>query len=377
MKFLLECLGMTSQCNLNCNYCDWQKDSNFDLSEEQLANAKKHLRKIREVIDRKYSDIALVQYSGGEPLLYPDILEEVFHVFHDKWIRINTNATLLTDEIIKMAKDHGKVYIAVSLDGATLSANFPRVKGNRETFETILKNVDKVVKNEVPLMVLCTLNQQNIREFPVLVDYLTEHYEDAIEKGMLVMPTHSVTSYSKDNGTPDTEVITQFCKYIDENVDKYKVLSNIRAHYENLEHYLVHREREVKCSIYDWSLSMHFRKNDMIDSGKFLSFGCGMRGVHELGYFDINREEEIQELSEKVAHYDINRKLGYYNSSEQISEYNLLNDNCSGKCFPDWVVFDLILQEKISLEAAANWFVLFKETKMQGLVKKYREQRTL
>nr|WP_297935815.1 radical SAM protein [uncultured Lachnoclostridium sp.] len=375
MKFLLESLGMTSQCNLNCSYCDWQKDRNFALSPEQFEKAKAHIEKMGQMMNERYPDISLVQYSGGEPLLYPEILKEVFRVFHDKWIRINTNGTLLTDEIIQMAKDHGKVYIAVSLDGYTITANSPRVKGDQKILDTILSNIEKLVEREVPVMLLCTLNQENIREFPAYVKYLTDKYEDAIEKGMLVMPTHSVTSYSKDNGTPDTEVVEQFGNYIKENVDKYKVLSNIKAHYDNLAYFLVHKERKVACSVYEWSLSMHFRKNDIIDSGKFLSFGCGMRGVHELGYFDINKDEELERLYQKVEEYDINRKLDYYNSSKQVSEYNQLNDNCSGKCFPDWVIFDLIFQGIVSIEEAANWFVLFKDPAIQEKIKKYRSEK--
>lgn len=375
MKFLLELLGITNQCNLRCDYCDWKKDEYKELNEQEVETAKGYLRKIKEIIDKDYPEIGVVQYSGGEPLLYPEILDEVFKVFDDKWIRINTNGVFINESILEKAKEHGKVYIAVSLDGSSMKANYPRVNTNESLFNKIIENVDKVVKSEIPLMILCTLNKHNIDEFPGFVRYLSEKYKVAIEKGMLVMPTHCVTSYSKDNGAAEMDAIDRFNQYINLNVDKYKVLSAIKDHYENIGYYMKNKYRKEKCNVYDWSLSMHFRGNEIISDGNFLSFGCGMRGVHELGYFNINKEEHIKEFEEKVANYNFSRNLEYYNSDKQVSEYNALNDNCEGKCFPDWVIFDLILSNKVSLEKAGEWFVLFRDEKIKELITEYREQK--
>ena len=377
MKFLLELLGMTNQCNLKCSYCDWQKERYFDLTEEHIKTAKNNLHRIKELIDNDYKDIGLIQYSGGEPLLYPEILDDVLDIFSDKWLRINTNGVMLSDYILDKAKKHGKVYFAVSLDGSTMRANHPRVNGNETILNTILNNINRIVEKKVPLMILCTLNKENIEEFPGFIEYLEENYYSAIEEGMLVMPTHCVTSYGKDNGAPTEFQIGDFRQYLSENRNKSKLISNILLHYENLECYLVNKQRSYNCNIYDWTISMHFRRNDIIDSGKFLGFGCGMRGVHELGYFDVNSDKDMGEFKLKVDHYDKCRKLDYYNSEEQVSEHNDLNENCEEKCFPDWVYFDLLLLGKVSIEEAANWFVVFKDPNIQSLVKKYQEEKDI
>lgn len=45
--------------------------------------------------------------------------------------------------------------------------------------------------------------------------------------------------------------------------------------------------------------------------------------------------------------------------------------NCQRHCFPDWVAIDLIIQQKIDINTAANWFVFFKEPEVQSFVNNY------
>lgn len=62
MKLLLEMLAMTSQCNMRCSYCDWQKDKFITMDEVQFETACKHLEQVKDLINKEYSDIAIVQY---------------------------------------------------------------------------------------------------------------------------------------------------------------------------------------------------------------------------------------------------------------------------------------------------------------------------
>lgn len=374
MKFLLELLGMTNQCNLRCTYCDWEKDKYKKLSRDEISNAKQHLTKIKKLIDLNFPEIGIVQYSGGEPLLYPEILNDVLTIFSDKWIRINTNGILLQDDMLNKIKKHGKTYIAISLDGSSLTSNYPRFRNNSEVLGKVLENIDKVVKLKIPLMILCTLNKYNIDKFHEFVDFLSIKYINEIQEGMLVMPAHSVTNYSKDNGVPILEAIDRFSTFLDTSMDKYQILNSIKEHYNGLIYYMKNKARESSCSVYDWSLSMHFRKNEIIEDGNFLSFGCGMRGVHELGLFNINNDKHIEKFLTKVASYKETKNIQSYNTVDQVSEYNRLNDNCEGKCFPDWVIFDMILSGKVSLDNAEKWFVLFRDENIKKIIQNYKAQ---
>lgn len=374
MKLLLEMLAMTSQCNMRCSYCDWQKDKFIAMDEVQFETACKHLEQVKDLINKEYSDIAIVQYSGGEPLLYPDILFHVLKLFKDKWIRINTNGVLITDEILEKVKEHGKTYIAVSLDGITYEPNKARFGENKQLFEKVLKNIDRIVEKKIPLMILCTLSKNNIDQFPEFIEKLSEKYEETINDGLLVMPTHAVTSYSKDNGAANEEQIMRFKSYIESAIDKYSILNNLSLHYKNLVSYLETQKRMYQCSVYDWSLSVHFRKNHLIEDGRFLSFGCGMRGVHELGLFSVEEDKEKQLLVEKVANYKKDYHEGECQVEGQVSEYNQLNERCENKCFPDWVIFDLVFSGQVSYEDAKKWFVLFRDPAMEEKYRNYRDR---
>lgn len=374
MKLLLEMLAMTSQCNMRCSYCDWQKDKFITMDEVQFETACKHLEQVKDLINKEYSDIAIVQYSGGEPLLYPDILFHVLKLFKDKWIRINTNGVLITDEILEKVKEHGKTYIAVSLDGITYEPNKARFGENKQLFEKVLKNIDRIVEKKIPLMILCTLSKNNIDQFPEFIEKLSEKYEETINDGLLVMPTHAVTSYSKDNGAANEEQIMRFKSYIESAIDKYSILNNLSLHYKNLVSYLETQKRMYQCSVYDWSLSVHFRKNHLIEDGRFLSFGCGMRGVHELGLFSVEEDKEKQLLVEKVANYKKDYHEGECQVEGQVSEYNQLNERCENKCFPDWVIFDLVFSGQVSYEDAKKWFVLFRDPAMEEKYRNYRDR---
>ena len=48
--FLVEILGMTNYCNLNCDYCDWEKYPFRLIGRKEIAKAKKHLQETRVLI---------------------------------------------------------------------------------------------------------------------------------------------------------------------------------------------------------------------------------------------------------------------------------------------------------------------------------------
>lgn len=372
MKFLLETLGMTNQCNLRCTYCDWVKEDYKSLTQEEYKVARKNLEKTREIIDKYYPDVCLVQYSGGEPFLYPEIINYVVDIFKDKWIRINTNGISIKDEQLNAIKEHGKTYLAISIDGINEKAMEPRLRGNKALLDKILENLDRAVMAGVPVMILCTLSLDNIEYFPEFVEYLQEKYKKEIDEGMLVLPTHCVTSYATKHNEVEGNIVGGFKKYIEENVEKYPLLNNISEHYEHMIYYLENKERKVPCSISDWTVSVHFRKNQIVENGCFTSFGCGMRGIRELGEFDVNDEKQVSEFVNKLSDVEKNKDIDPLRfKKESYQENKEIERECVTKCFPDWVMFDLIISGLVPIEKAEKWFVLFKDEKVKKFIQKY------
>ena len=358
---------MTNQCNLKCTYCDWEKHPYHKMTDSDYAIAKENIKKTREVMDRYYPEYCLVQYSGGEPFLYPKIVGMVLDEYADRWIRINTNGLLFSDEILQKVKEHKKTYLAISIDGCTLKSMEPRVGKSASLLKSILSGLDKAVKMEIPIMILCTLNMKNISDFPEFVDYLESRYMSAIEKGMLVMPTHCVTSYSIKHDEVEGNVIDTFEKYIRAKGKDHPLIKPILNHYDHMIFYLRNNDRKVSCTISDWTVSMHFRGNSIVDDGFFLGFGCGMRGVRDLGTYDINDDNSVANFVNSLKDVEMNDRDEF-----RFKEYDVGgNRECSTKCFPDWIMFDLILSGQVEVEKAKDWFILFKDTNVQQFISNY------
>lgn len=108
-------LKYTNHCNLRCSYCYAYKEDTFNksLSYEDLEKAV-------ELVCNSFEDDITVVFHGGEPLLrFNDIKHDV-NALLKKFPRINfsiqTNATLVTDEIASFLKEY-KFSIGTSLDG--------------------------------------------------------------------------------------------------------------------------------------------------------------------------------------------------------------------------------------------------------------------
>ena len=112
-----------------------------------------------------------------------------------------------------------------------------------------------------------------------------------------------------------------------------------------------------------------------MEDGHFTSFGCGMRGIRELGDFDVNDEKQILEFVNKLSIVEKNKDIEPLRFlKENYQDNKEIERECITKCFPDWVMFDLIISGLVSIEKAEKWFVLFKDDKVKNFIQKYRSQ---
>ena len=369
MKFLLEILGMTNYCNLRCSYCDWDFEPNYPrpLSPADLSALQRNLRGVRAMMEEHFPEVAMVEYSGGEPFLYPEAVREIITTFPDKWIRLITNGLLVEDSNLDEIASHGKAYIALSLDGPNDEANFARFHGRSQMLRTVLSTLDSIVEREIPAMVLCTLNRRNMAHFPAFVIFLEERYGAAIDAGRLVMPAHSVSEFENPKGRPEKGSCQELMDFVEEQGDDHPLIGRIIEHYRHLTFFMHNYQRKMTCNVFKWVVSAHFRYNEILSSGRFLSFGCGMRGEYELGMFDINAAESVSDFVRSVTSPGLEQLL----TSPETMTYQ-----CREGCFIDWVIFDMILGSVVSLDRAADWFVVFRDPMVRSFVHRYREAAT-
>ncbi|MBM4029901.1 MAG: radical SAM protein, partial [Planctomycetes bacterium] len=104
--------NITRRCNLQCVHC--YNDSGPDKTCNDISTAQ-----AKAVIDDLAAfGVPSILFSGGEPLLRPDLFELIEHAVA-KGLRavISTNGTLIAADKAREIKRLGVSYVGISLDG--------------------------------------------------------------------------------------------------------------------------------------------------------------------------------------------------------------------------------------------------------------------
>ncbi len=188
-NFLLLELQLTSQCQLNCLYCELERN-NPDMSREVLykgiflafQSEKNHIK---------------IQFFGGEPLLRFDLVREGVDYAKELAKKTNkkvefcisTNGLLLDKEKIDFIKDH-KFHIIYSLDGGREIhlKNGLLEGGNKnfqENFSLILNNYEKIKEENIEHFVNLVVNGKNIYYLKENIEFLLSRLN---AKNILISP---------------------------------------------------------------------------------------------------------------------------------------------------------------------------------------------
>jgi MoaA/NifB/PqqE/SkfB family radical SAM enzyme len=152
----------TSRCNSRCVSCDWWKSSgagDLELKEiERLADSLPML------------GTKLVLFSGGEPLLRPEVFDAA-RVFRERGMRLHllTSGVLLERCADEVSKHFSRVI--VSLD-ATNEALYHAIRGVA-ALTTVERGVARLrrLAPDIPITARATLHRLNFRELPRLIDH--------------------------------------------------------------------------------------------------------------------------------------------------------------------------------------------------------------
>ncbi|MGV8151587.1 MAG: radical SAM protein [Candidatus Nanoarchaeia archaeon] len=161
----------TYECNLKCKYCHVDKESNLQkMNDDTLINL---LSQASEISPKNANFI----WHGGEPLLMgPSFYEKVAYYSNKlrnqgKNItnRIQTNGTLVNDDLLEFISQQKDFYLGFSLDGPEEINNLTRVYGDgrgafKEIFAGIKKVRDKTPEHAGAITVVNKLNLPYLRE---------------------------------------------------------------------------------------------------------------------------------------------------------------------------------------------------------------------
>lgn len=155
------------RCNLRCVHC-YSHSHDLDYGGEL-----NHEQAVAMLDDLADFGVPVMLFSGGEPLMCPDIFELIQHA-RDKGMRavLSTNGTLITPDVAEKLKDYGLSYVGVSLDG--LRDTNDRFRGLPGAFDNAIAGIRTCLATGIKVGLRFTINRRNVQDVAGIFDLIEE-----------------------------------------------------------------------------------------------------------------------------------------------------------------------------------------------------------
>lgn len=154
----------TNECNLKCAHCyqDADRQQSRELSTEE---GKRLIDQIAK------AGFKIMIFSGGEPLLRPDIFELVAHAA-SRGLRpvFGTNGTLLTDEVAVRLKECGAAAMGISVDSLD-PVKHDRFRGLPDAYDLTMRGIESCKRAGLPFQLHTTVVEWNRDEICAISDF--------------------------------------------------------------------------------------------------------------------------------------------------------------------------------------------------------------
>ncbi|MEJ5358540.1 MAG: 12,18-didecarboxysiroheme deacetylase [Desulfobacterales bacterium] len=159
--------NMTRRCNLRCIHCYAHARDRADDDELSTDEGRALLD------DLAAFGVPVVLFSGGEPLLRPDLPElAAYAVSRGMRAVISTNGTLIDAETARTLKAIGLSYVGISLDGMEeVNDRFRAVPG---AFRAALEGIRRCQEAGIKVGLRFTINRHNVGEIPAVFRLIEE-----------------------------------------------------------------------------------------------------------------------------------------------------------------------------------------------------------
>ena len=157
----------TRSCNLRCVHCYSQSECRAYENELDTAEGLRLIDGLAEF------GVPVILFSGGEPLMRPDLFELIAHAT-DRGLRavISTNGTLITPEKAERLKAFNLSYVGVSLDG--LREVNDTFRGSDGAFDRAISGIRACREAGLKVGLRFTINRRNADQIPGIFQLLED-----------------------------------------------------------------------------------------------------------------------------------------------------------------------------------------------------------
>jgi 12,18-didecarboxysiroheme deacetylase len=160
--------NVTKQCNLKCVHCYAKAAAG------PAPNELTHEEGLALLRDLKDFGVPVVLFSGGEPLMRPDLFELIDRtVTQGMRAVLSTNGTLITPEVAQSLKTLSLSYVGLSLDG--IAPTHDKFRGLSGAFAAALAGVRHCQEVGLKVGLRFTVSRLNYQEVSAIFD-LVEDY---------------------------------------------------------------------------------------------------------------------------------------------------------------------------------------------------------
>ena len=152
------------RCNYRCKHCYFSAEQ---LADKTMATKNEAIDFVRYLASKKVFHLSL---AGGEPLLYPHIVDVVREATAGGIsVAMSTNASRLTDAMANSLRKAGLKSIQVSLDGCTEATN-DAIRG-AGCFAQSVRGLDTGIRHGFQIVLAIVLLQKNKHEIHDYFEY--------------------------------------------------------------------------------------------------------------------------------------------------------------------------------------------------------------
>lgn len=189
---------LTPCCNLSCKMCYVRLSKQQVEAGGGLLSAAKWKDYIGQAID---AGMLMMLLTGGEPTMRPDFAE-IYEFAHEAGVlvSINTNGTMLTDELLELFKRLPPQRINITLYGASADT-YREMCGNGEAFGKVVDAVKRLKQAGVGLKLNHTITSHNHKDTLNVID-LAEKLDVPLIHTSYVFPPARRAGESTDRLSP-------------------------------------------------------------------------------------------------------------------------------------------------------------------------------
>ena len=157
----------TNQCNLKCAHCyqDAEEATDKELSTDE---GKKMIDEIAR------AGFKVMIFSGGEPLMRPDIYELVAHAAENGLRPVfGSNGTLITPEVAVRLKEAGACAMGISVD-SLVPEKHDKFRGLPNAYDLTMAGIEACRQAGLPFQLHTTVVDWNRDEVCAITDFAVE-----------------------------------------------------------------------------------------------------------------------------------------------------------------------------------------------------------